>query len=233
MSDIQAVPPNNEQNSTAFMKRRTFLALPAMVASGMLTGCSDTVRVTPSAMRVTGYRDTLSAFLVTADGKRLVVLGKQCHYVFDLPRVFAAALAAPGHASPNIHFVAFETDRGLITADYWLRLAPDDAPPGSALRERALATGFRAQGDALETAGTIAGMSFQPNDVTSSSIPQMPGHPYDVEIRERSVVFGQVGLPRSPVRMTADGRVSLAGAPLTPIVVTAFVVVAKSNRRAP
>ncbi len=204
-----------------------------MVASGMLTGCSDTVRVTPSAMRVTGYRDTLSAFLVTADGKRLVVLGKQCHYVFDLPRAFAAALAAPGHASPNIHFVAFETDRGLTTADYWLRLSRDDAPPGSALRERALATGFRAQGDALETAGTIVGMSFQPNDVTSSSIPQVSGHPYDVEIRERSVVFGQVRFPRSPVRMTADGRVSLAGAPLTSIAVTAFVVVAKSNRRAP
>lgn len=233
MSDIQAVPPNNEQNSTAFMKRRTFLALPAMAASGMLVGCSDTVRVTPSALRVTGYRDTLSAFLVTADGTRLVVLGKQCHYVFDLPRAFAVALAAPGHTRPNIHFVAFETDRGLTTADYWLRLARDDAPPGSGLRERALATGFLDRGDALETAGTIVGMNFRPNDVMPSSLPQGPGHPYDVEIRERSVVFGEIGLPRSPVRMTADGRVSLAGAPLTPVAVTAFVVVAKSNRRAP
>lgn len=204
-----------------------------MAAAGMLTGCSNTFRVTASATRVTGYRDTLSAFLVTADGKRLVVLGKQCHYVFDLPRAFAVALPAPGRASPGIHVVAFETDRGLTTADYWLRLSRDDAPPGSALRKRALATGFVDQGEALEAAGTIVGINFQPNAVMPSSIPQVPGHPYDVEIRERSVVFGQSVLPRSPVRMTADGAVTLAGAPLTLIAVNPFVVVAKSNRHAP
>jgi hypothetical protein len=233
VSDIQAVPPNNDQNSTAFMNRRTFLALPAIAAAGVLTGCSNTFRVTPSATRVTGYRDTLSAFLVTADGNRLVVLGKQCHYVFDLPRSFAVALAVPGQARPTIHVVAFETDRGLTTADYWLQLSRDDAPPGSALRERALASGFVGHGGALEAAGTIVGIAFQPNDVMPSSIPQVLGHPYDVEISERSVVFGQSVLPRSPVRVTTDGAVSLAGAPLTPIAVTAFVVVAKSNRRAP
>ncbi|WP_369324584.1 hypothetical protein AB5985_08490 [Burkholderia cepacia] len=51
------------------MKRRTFLALPAVAASGMLAGCSNFGPVTKAWMSDSKYDETLSTFLITADGK--------------------------------------------------------------------------------------------------------------------------------------------------------------------
>ncbi|MCW5151983.1 5-formyltetrahydrofolate cyclo-ligase [Burkholderia cenocepacia] len=214
---------------TPSMKRRTFLALPAVAASGMLAGCSsaDLGPVTHRLMKDPEYRETLSAFLISADGKKLVVIGKQYHYIFDVPPALAVNLTAPYRPKLYTDFDDFETHGDTISGRYVLRLAREDAPPGSELRERALADGFKDQRHQLTESGTISGKRYQPNDVTPSSVPQAFNHEYDVKVIERPSVLGKgAKLALSPITMAADGALGLLGLALFPIALTAFIVIA-------
>ncbi|KAG8152938.1 5-formyltetrahydrofolate cyclo-ligase [Burkholderia catarinensis] len=211
------------------MKRRTFLALPAVAASGMLAGCSnaDLGPVTNRMMKDPEYRETLSAFLISADGKKLVVIGKQYHYIFDVPPGLAVNLTAPYRPKLYTDFDDFETHGDKISGRYVLQLSHEDAPSGSELRERALADGFKDRGYRLMESGTISGKRYQPNDVTPSSIPQAFNHAYNVKVIERPSVLGQgAKLALSPITMAADGAVGLLGLALFPIALTAFIIVA-------
>ncbi|WP_175857021.1 5-formyltetrahydrofolate cyclo-ligase [Burkholderia anthina] len=209
------------------MKRRTFLVLPAVAASGVLAGCTDFGPVTNHVMKDPEYRETLSAFLISADGKKLVVLGTRYHYIFDVPPALAVNLTAPYRPKLYTDFDDFETHGDKITGRYVLQLAREDAPAGSELRERALADGFKDQGYKLTESGTIGGKRYQPNDVTPSSIPQAFNHAYDVKVIERPSVLGQgAKLALSPITMAADGAIGLLGLALFPIALTAFVIAA-------
>ncbi|WP_249193953.1 MULTISPECIES: 5-formyltetrahydrofolate cyclo-ligase [Burkholderia cepacia complex] len=218
--------------TTTFMKRRTFLALPAVAASGMLASCTDFGPVTNRMMKDPEYRETLSAFLISADGKKLVVIGKQYHYIFDLPPALAVNLTAPYRSRLYTDFDEFETHGDTISGRYVLRLSREDAPPGSELRERALADGFKDQRHQLTESGTISGKRYQPNDVTPSSFPQAFNHEYDVEVIERPSVLGKgAKIALSPITMAADGAIGLLGVALLPFALTAFVVAVKKEQR--
>ncbi|UTV53202.1 5-formyltetrahydrofolate cyclo-ligase [Burkholderia arboris] len=228
--DIHAAPLSKTNNTiTAFMKRRTFLALPAVAASGMLAACSDVNigPITNRMMKDPEYRETLSAFLISADGKKLVVIGKQYHYIFDVPPALAVNLTAPYRPKLDTDFDDFETHGDKISGRYILQLSSEDAPPGSELRARALADGFKDERYKLTERGTISGKRYQPNDVTPSSIPQAFNHSYNVKVIERPSLLGQgAKLAMSPVTIAADGAVGLLGLALFPIALTAFIIVA-------
>ncbi|AOJ24857.1 MULTISPECIES: hypothetical protein [Burkholderia] len=211
------------------MKRRTFLALPAVAAAGMLAGCTDVSigPVTDRMMKDPEYRETLSAFLISADGKKLVVIGKRYHYIFDVPPALAVNLTAPYRPKLYTDFYDFETHGDQIAGRYVLRLSREDAPPGSELRERALADGFKDQRHQLTESGTISGKRYQPNDVTPATLPQAFNHAYDVEVVERPSMLGKgAKLALSPITMAADGALGLLGLALFPIALTAFIVIA-------
>ncbi|MCA8092296.1 5-formyltetrahydrofolate cyclo-ligase [Burkholderia anthina] len=209
------------------MKRRTFLVLPAVAASGVLAGCTNFGPVTNHVMKDPEYRETLSAFLISADGKKLVVLGTHYHYIFDVPPALAVNLTAPYRPRLYTDFDDFETHGDTITGRYVLQLSREDAPAGSELRERALADGFKDWGYKLTESGTISGKRYQPNDVTPSSIPQAFNHAYNVKVIERPSVLGQgAKLALSPITMAADGAIGLLGLALFPIALTAFVIAA-------
>ncbi|WP_175786791.1 5-formyltetrahydrofolate cyclo-ligase [Burkholderia anthina] len=209
------------------MKRRTFLVLPAVAASGVLAGCTNFGPVTNHVMKDPEYRETLSAFLISADGKKLVVLGTRYHYIFDVPPALAVNLTAPYRPKLYTDFDDFETHGDTITGRYVVQLSREDAPAGSELRERALADGFKDRGYELTESGTISGKRYQPNDVTPSSIPQAFNHAYNVKVIERPSVLGQgAKLALSPITMAADGAIGLLGLALFPIALTAFVIAA-------
>ncbi|MBZ5790473.1 5-formyltetrahydrofolate cyclo-ligase [Burkholderia contaminans] len=209
------------------MKRRTFLALPAVAAYGMLAGCTDFGPVTNHVMKDPEYRETLSAFLISEDGKKLVVLGKQYHYIFDVPPALAVNLTAPYRPKLYTDFDDFETHGDKISGRYILQLSREDAPAGSELRERALADGFKDERYRLTESGTISGKRYRPNDVTPASVPQAFNHEYDVKVIERPSVLGKgVKLALSPITMAADGALGLLGVALAPIALTTIIILA-------
>lgn len=209
------------------MKRRTFLALPAVAASGMLAGCSDFGPVTKEWMKDSKYDETLSTFLMTADGKQLVVLGTKYHYIFDLPPSLATVFKAPYRPKLQTAFLDFEAHGERITGRYAMRLPYADAPDGSEMRERALADGFKKESGYLEEDGTISGKRYLPNEVTPSSVPQAFNRPYQVTVTEKLSAVGKgAKLALSPITMAADGVLGLLGVALFPFALTAFIVMA-------
>lgn len=209
------------------MKRRTFLALPAVAASGMLAGCSDFGPVTKQWMKDSKYDETLSTFLITADGKQLVVLGTKYHYIFEMPPSLATVLKAPYRPKLRTAFYEFEAHGDRITGSYSTRLSYADAPKGSEMRERALADGFKEASGSLEEEGTISGKRYLPNEVTPSSVPQAFNRPYQVTVTEKLSAVGHgAKLALSPITMAADGALGLLGLALFPIALTAFIVMA-------
>ncbi|WP_254608614.1 5-formyltetrahydrofolate cyclo-ligase [Burkholderia lata] len=195
----------------------------------MLAGCSnaDLGPITNRMMKDPEYRETLSAFLISADGKNLVVIGKQYHYIFDVPPALVVNLTAPYRPKLYTDFDDFETHGDKISGRYVLRLARKDAPAGSELRERALADGFKDQRSELTESGTISGKRYRPNDVTPSSIPQAFNHEYDVKVIERPSVLGKgAKIALSPITMAADGALGLLGVALAPIALTTILVLA-------
>ncbi|MCA8116684.1 5-formyltetrahydrofolate cyclo-ligase [Burkholderia cepacia] len=209
------------------MKRRTFLALPAVAASGMLAGCSNFGPVTKAWMSDSKYDETLSTFLITADGKQLVVLGKKYHYIFEMPSSLATVLNAPYRPKIHTAFSDFEAHGDAITGQYTMRLDYADAPTGSDVRERALADGFKKDGAYLESEGRISGKRYLPNDVTSLSVPQAFNRPYEVTVTDKLTAVGRSAkLALSPIAMAADGALGLLGLALFPIALTTFIIVA-------
>ncbi|VWB62538.1 5-formyltetrahydrofolate cyclo-ligase [Burkholderia lata] len=209
------------------MKRRTFLALPAVAASGMLAGCSNFGPVTKAWMEDSKYDETLSTFLITADGKQLVVLGKKYHYIFEMPPSLATVLTAPYRPKIHTAFNNFEAHGDAITGQYTMRLDRSDAPAGSDVRERALADGFKKDGAYLESEGTISGKRYLPNDVSPASVPQAFNRPYEVTVTDKLTAVGRgAKLALSPIAMAADGALGLLGLALFPIALTTFIIVA-------
>ena len=209
------------------MKRRTFLALPAVAASGLLAGCSDFGPVTKAWMEDSKYDETLSTFLITADRKQLVVLGNKYHYIFEMPPGLATVLNAPYRPKIDTAFDDFEAHSDTITGQYTMRLDDSDAPTGSDVRERALADGFKKDGAYLALEGKISGKRYLPNDVTPSSVPQAFNHPYHVKVTEKLGAVGKgAKLALSPITMAADGALGLLGFALFPIALTTFIIVA-------
>ncbi|NTZ83310.1 5-formyltetrahydrofolate cyclo-ligase [Burkholderia metallica] len=209
------------------MKRRTFLALPAVAASGMLAGCADFGPVTKEWMKDSKYDETLSTFLITSDGKQLVVLGKRYHYIFEMPPGLATVLTAPYRPKLHTAFSDFEAHGDKVTGHYTMMLDYADAPTGSDTRERALADGFKKDSGRLESEGTISGKRYLPNDVTPSAVPQAFNHAYGVTVTEKLSAVGKgAKLALSPITMAADGALGLLGLALFPIALTVFIVMA-------
>ncbi|WP_227789492.1 MULTISPECIES: 5-formyltetrahydrofolate cyclo-ligase [unclassified Burkholderia] len=212
---------------TTFMKRRTFLALPAVAASGMLAGCADFGPVTKEWMKDSKYDETLSTFLITSDGKQLVVLGKRYHYIFEMPPGLATVLTAPYRPKLRTAFDDFDARGDTITGHYTMRLSHSDAPVGSDIRNRAVADGFKENSGHLESEGTISGKRYLPNDVTPSAVPQAFNHEYGVTVTEKLSAVGKgAKLALSPIAMAADGALGLLGIALFPIALTALIIVA-------
>lgn len=209
------------------MKRRTFLALPAVAASGILAGCADFGPATKAWMKDSEYDETLSTFLITADGKQLVVLGQKYHYIFEMPPGLATVLTAPYRPKIHTAFNDFETHGDAITGRYTMRLDYPDAPTGSDVRERALADGFKKDHGYLTSEGTISGKRYLPNDVTPSSVPQAFNRPYHVTVTDKLTAVGHgAKLALSPIAMAADGALGLLGLALFPIALTTFIIMA-------
>lgn len=70
------------------MKRRTLLTAGAFVAAVSLTGC------TAMLFENGRYEGIVDRFIVSEDGKKFVVLGKQYHDIFDMPEHLGAVPAS-------------------------------------------------------------------------------------------------------------------------------------------
>lgn len=195
------------------MKRRQFLALSIVSASGLVAGCNGGVGpITDKWLADGQYEETLKAFLITQDGKKLVVLGERYHYIFDLPPALYKVMTSSYRPKLHTEFRDFVAQGDKISGRYKLELKRKDAPPNSDVRAQALADGFKDDNRFTES-GTISGTRYMPRPLDGATIPQAFNAAYEVHVTEKPTPAGKaVKLALSPITVAADGGLYLAAA---------------------
>jgi len=77
----------------------------------LLAGCFST----PKTFKDIEYSEIVSSILISQDKKKLVVIGKQYHYIFDAPKVIIDTLKSSFHQSITAKFHPFHVDSDGFT----------------------------------------------------------------------------------------------------------------------
>jgi hypothetical protein len=186
------------------MERRDFLvgtlsSMTCVAAAGCLT----------ARLYDTEYNETALSFLVTEDGSRLVVLGKQHHYIFhDIPpslkEILLGQLRTVVVADLSNFYV--RTDN-VVTGDYTLSMSEGASDEQ---RRSAIEAGFT--GPRLALSGHLEGVRYSAEGFPSTAHTQEFTRPYVVTIREQesgAKIAGKILL--TPVTVAADGALILGG----------------------
>ncbi|MBY4729476.1 hypothetical protein [Cupriavidus pauculus] len=108
------------------MKRRNILAASIACGALPLAGCSVFRRkpLTQELFADKQYQEEVSSFMMTADRRKLIVLGKRNHYVLDMPRQLETILTSSFRPKVEAGFSDFKA-----TGDnFWpLQLAPAES----------------------------------------------------------------------------------------------------------
>ncbi|KWF89405.1 hypothetical protein [Burkholderia cepacia] len=201
---------------TSITRRRLLAA--AMAASTLaLSGC-----FTPKLYENDAYSEYVTSFMITQDGKKLVVLGTNYHYIFDLPAQLRPVLLSGYRKSLRTTFADFHARGGSITGHYRIVL-PKDAPDDA--RQAASADGFTAGTAGLALEGNIEGKRYSTEGFAAKDkgATQPFNERYSVYIRESPSVAG-IGLRilATPITVAADGLLVLGGIVLVPFAAIAI-----------
>ena len=229
------------------MDRRKFLGCLLAPVPLMLGACSE------NAMRYGNtiglwkdnfhrYQENVDSVLISADGKQLVFLGPDYHYIFDAPPALVGALRTPAlHGLIRGELGTFKVDtEGKISGRIKLigeRHMGDDP----SLEAQFKALGFEyAYGD-WQFEGQLSGTRYAANGFRLPASMQEKGaalrHAYTVDVREPDSGLRTAGkVLATPVAVGADGVV-LAGAaaaavvlvPVVAVFLTVFMIMVKHD----
>ncbi|VWC76056.1 5-formyltetrahydrofolate cyclo-ligase [Burkholderia lata] len=197
--------------------RRRLLAAGMAASSLALSGC-----FTPKLYKEDGYSEQVSGFMMTEDGKKLVVLGTDYHYIFDLPAQLRPVLMSGYRKSLHTTFAAFHASGGSVTGHYRIVL-PKDASDGD--RQAAAADGFTAEQAGLVLEGDISGKRYSTEGFADKykTSTQPFNQPYSVYIRQSPSVVGMgLRILATPITVAADGVLVLGGVVLLPFAAIAI-----------
>ncbi|NIF45047.1 hypothetical protein F3J14_30160 [Burkholderia sp. Tr-862] len=200
--------------------RRRLLAAGMAAASLPLSGC-----FTPKLYKDSWYYERVSAFMITEDGKKLVVLGRDYHYIFDLPASLRPVLQSGYRKSLHTAFTDFHGNGSGVTGHYRIVL-PKDASADD--QQAATADGFTAARAGLVLEGDIGGKRYSTDGFADKAkdkdnAAQAFNQPYNVYVRESPSVVGMgLRILATPVTVAADGVLVLGGIVLLPIAVIAI-----------
>lgn len=192
------------------MNRRLFLLYGTTTACAALGGC-----VTPALFKDKEYNEKITSFMISADGKKLVVLGEQYHYIFDMPEKLLPVLKSDYRTHLNSSFDGFHVDGSVVTGYYSLRLR-DNAPTEE--RQQATADGFKSilHGE-LYFSGDIQGTRYSAADFEQKLTAQSFNQDYLVHVTETlSPLDKGVRMLATPITVAADGALLLGGVLLIP-----------------
>lgn len=175
----------------------------------MSTGC-----VTRAVLGDKIYRERISAYLVSQDGKSFVALGEQHHYIFELNETVTSVLSAPYRHQIELRVPQLTVSPdGSAVAAYRLVL-DSDAPLET--KELAMRAGFT--GDVRFrpfATGYLTGKRFAASLLPGDAKVNKFNRRLEVVVNEKRWGGEKVGrAAMSPVAAAADGALILFGVPL-------------------
>lgn len=189
--------------------RRMILLSGVMGTAGLLTGC-----LTRALFRNDEYTEDVSSVLISQDGKTLVVIGKQHHYVFEAPRAIVQTLQSSFHSSVAGAFGKFFVDSdGQTIGRYRLILGKSAVDQDQA---DALAAGYEpAEDGQLAFNGELRGVRYSAGDVRLPATAEKLNNTYRILISaEQSDAKKAAKSLLTPVTVAVDGALWIAGIPL-------------------
>ena len=202
---------------TASITRRRLLAAGVAASSLALSGC-----FTPKLYKDDAYSEYVSGFMISEDGKKLVVLGMRYHYIFDLPAQLRPVLLSGYRKSLHTTFAGFHASGGSVTGHYRIVL-PKDASDDD--RQAAAADGFVAEPAGLVLEGDIDGKRYSTEGFAAKDkgVTQPFNKQYSVYIQESPSVVGMgLRILATPITVAADGVLVLGGIVLVPFAAIAI-----------
>ena len=144
------------------MNRRKFLTTSgAVIVLGGLFGCAS-----DNADSAKRYQEHIASVLISTDKTKLLVIGKDYHYIFDLPATLLKALQTNFHPYIQASISQFSVSknnsiRGTIALD--MVGAPDD------LQAEAIETGFIRRADRLFWRSNMIGKRYKASQIELAS----------------------------------------------------------------
>lgn len=195
-----------------------------LLASALLTGCA-TPQLWDSKPRFDTYRERISSVLVSQDGKTLVILGSDYHYIFEAPPAIVRTLTRDYQRYVEAGFGTFSVDESQrITGPYALHIR-DDAPDSA--KSSAKRAGFSE--DALGTLrsdGVLTGTRYSAGNVRPEATARALNKEYYVNVRAPRPL--NADLPRklllTPVAVLADGVIVIGTVALMVVALPIFAI---------
>ncbi|WP_419688919.1 hypothetical protein ACN22W_18575 [Burkholderia theae] len=192
--------------------RRRLLAAGLATSCVALSGC-----FTPKLYEDDAYSEDVSGFMITKDGKKLVVLGTRYHYIFDLPAQLRPVLQSGYRTSLRTTFIGFHASGGSVTGHYRIVL-PKDASDDD--RQAAAADGFTSAPAGLVLEGDIGGKRYSTEGFAAQdkAATQPFNRPYSIYVKQSPSALGMgLRILATPVTVAADGVLVLGGVVLVPV----------------
>lgn len=195
--------------------RRRFLLVGLSASASLASGC-----VTKELLEIgpANYSEEISAFLMTSEGDKLVVLGKSYHYIFSAPPELKALLSSSLRQLVRAEFSAFQVDSDATIRG---RLELIAETLGADDRAKALTLGFRSQnsGDRLVLQRVLTGTRYSADGFDRRAIATRFNRTYRVQVTEpgRPGIDYIPKLLLTPLSIGLDGVVILATAILMPL----------------
>jgi len=203
---------------TDSVRRGFVLALAAAGGSVLLGACASTSDAPQEKKPQRRYTETISSVLASQNERHIVAIGRDHHYVFEVPEQLARALRSPIRTQLTAAFTPFHVDaRGDITGEVTLRLPPGPAPD-AARTDIGL---VHQADDSWQTTIRLAGRRYSSWTYRSPDEKREKfSHPYTIEITtEESRADVAAEAVNTPVRVLADGVQLIYYAPLAPIII--------------
>lgn len=164
------------------------------------------------------YAEKVDQILISADGKKVVFIGPEYHYIFDAPEHMAALLDSPLHKGLAARFSTFSVSSGGAV-DGLINLTLEKPDEGGL--ELARGYGF----DDTSDAGTfrdiviLTGKRYRAGTFNGASANKPLNTSYVVQVREKAPMNAKKALALlTPVTIAADGVLTILSVPLLPVV---------------
>lgn len=190
------------------MIRRDFIfsVLATAVATTGLGGC-----VTFKLIEPEKYDEQVSSLLISQDGKRIIIMTKQYHYIFDAPSTVVASVKSDYRAAITASFSDFD-----VNADREIsgRVSLYIAKPNQETLQAAIKDGYTKTEYGLIFDSRLKGLRYPAGDVFPAQSYQL-NKSYVISVTaEKSKAQKARNLLISPVTIAVDGVILLFGIPV-------------------
>jgi len=188
-------------------KRRLFMLSGGLGVAALLSGC------VTKLFDDKYYFEAVSSILISQDHKKIVVIGKEYHYIFDAPDVLVSTLSSSYHKYMKGYLDQFRVDKSeAISGQYLLTLGKEATEQEKA---EAITLGFVKSGGELIFSGNLNGIRYSSGGIQANVETQRLNKTYKVFVSvEPSSGKKAAKLLLTPVAVAATGALLIVGIPV-------------------